>query len=205
VEAVAMADVCWIEIPSVSQKQNDWCYSDLPAEPNSGSLQHSDDKYGNRANRGALAMMLDITALEPVFGGEDSGDIIEPGIMTPTIPWLKMIPFPATFYPDDIQIQRAVWIKKGGNNIPDYPNPPEPWEKGSVQSKDVNRADPATGRLTVQTMHSVRVPTDRNLKSMDRIIWLDKFSRLHTLVVEGPATPKGIGDIQIKVMCTEKI
>lgn len=116
-----------------------------------------------------------------------------------------MIPFPESFYPDDIQIQRVSWVKKGGNNLPDYPTPPEAPEKGSVQSRDVKRADPATGRVTVQTVHSVRTPTNRGLKAMDRIIWTDKSLQVHTLVVEGPATPKGIGDIQYKADCTERV
>jgi hypothetical protein len=148
-------------------------------------------------------MLLDITSLDIVFS-EDADTII----VGPTLPRrapISMIPFPASFYPDDIQIQRVSWIKKGGNNIADYPNPPGEPEFASVQSRDVTRADPDTGRITVQTVHSVRTSVNRGLKTMDRIIWTDKSSQVHILVVEGPATPKGIGDIQYKVTCLEKV
>lgn len=116
-----------------------------------------------------------------------------------------MIPFPPSFYPDDIQIQRVVWGKKGGNNLPTYPNPPEAPEKASVQSRSVNRTDPDTGRVTVQTVHSVRTSTNRGIVAMDRIIWTDKSNQVHTLVAQGPATPKGIGDIQYKIDCLEQV
>lgn len=115
-----------------------------------------------------------------------------------------MIPFPASFYPDDIRIQRVVWVKKQGQNVATYPDEPEPTEKASVQSKDVRSVNPETGRVTVRTIHTVRTNDNRNLVSMDRIIWTDKSSTVHTLVCQGPSTAKGIGDIQYKTDCVEQ-
>lgn len=116
-----------------------------------------------------------------------------------------MIPFPDIFYPDRIQIQRNIPRKSQGSSIRDYPNPPEPEIKASVQSKSISAADPNTGRTTTKTIHTVRTETNQAINTFDKLVWTDHNGITKHLIAEGPSTPKGIGDVQYLTECVETI
>jgi hypothetical protein len=115
----------------------------------------------------------------------------------------QMIPFPPTFYPHRIRIQRVTYRKSQGSHIPEYLSGPEAEVIASVESSDVSAVNPDSRKVTVKTVYTVRTPVNWNLKTFDKIVWTDRNGTTKELIAEGPSTAKGIGDIQYKTECIE--
>lgn len=115
-----------------------------------------------------------------------------------------MIPFSRFAYRDTIRIQRVRWEEVQGDQVARYDTALEPFVKASVQSKTVTRLDPE-GRTTIVTIHTVRTPTNQEIKEQDHLIWTDLNGYSRTLTAEGASTPKGIGDVMYLTECVEII
>jgi hypothetical protein len=147
---------------------------------------------------------FDITTIEPVFGFEVEGEPVPPPIPVRVSDIFGMIPFPDTFYHDEIQIERKTIVDVDGSDVLGW-LAPGPVEPANVQTHDVERIDPGSGALAIVTRHIVRTPTNRALMPDDHILYRDNSGVDHVLNVVAPSIPVGNNDVAYLTECVEVV
>jgi hypothetical protein len=114
----------------------------------------------------------------------------------------NMVAFDPLMYMDRVRIVRVRRYDSGGHEVMAYDNPPSIEHEANVRSRQVNRTDPGTGRVSVQTIWMVRTPQNHLIEPDDMFLFNNDGDE-RRLVAEGRSVPKAEGQSYL-TECTER-